>query len=127
MKIRCIKNDSNDITKGKDYLVYLDEYQHYLIENDIGIIKFYNKNCFEITKDFNIDNELLKQEDTINPKHYLKYNITPTKYIIENKLDFLEGNVIKYVTRHKDKNREEDIKKAIRYLEIMLENYKNIY
>lgn len=66
-------------------------------------------------------------EDNINPEHYLKYNITPTTYIIENNLNFLEGNVIKYVTRHKDKNKEEDIKKAIRYLEILLEYYDKIY
>lgn len=66
-------------------------------------------------------------EDNINPNHYLKYEITPTEYIIRNNLNFLEGNVIKYVTRHKDKNREEDIKKAIRYLEIILEYYNKIY
>ena len=65
--------------------------------------------------------------DNINPTHYLKYAITPTTYIIENKLDFLEGNVIKYVTRHKDKNKQEDLRKAIRYLEIMIENYDKIY
>ena len=63
--------------------------------------------------------------DNINPNHYLRFKITPTQYIVENNLSFLEGNVIKYVTRHRFKNGKEDIKKAIRYLEMILEyDYK---
>ena len=33
-------------------------------------------------------------------------------YIIKNKLDFLEGNIIKSVTRYKNKNGVEDLIKA---------------
>jgi|TARA_R110000796_G_scaffold119914_1_gene234034 hypothetical protein len=60
----------------------------------------------------------------INGDHYSKLKIQPTEYIIENKLGYIEGNVIKYVTRHKDKNGKEDIKKAIHYLEMLLEKYE---
>tara|TARA_R110000803_G_scaffold19688_1_gene51351 strand:+ start:2619 stop:2822 length:204 start_codon:yes stop_codon:yes gene_type:complete len=60
----------------------------------------------------------------INGNHYSKLKIQPTQYIIENKLGYIEGNVIKYVTRHKDKNGKEDIKKAIHYLEMLLEKYE---
>jgi len=52
--------------------------------------------------------------------HY-NTKIPPIDYIHENKLTFIEGNVIKYVSRHRAKNGAEDIKKAIHYLEILLE------
>ena len=33
-----------------------------------------------------------------------------------NRLDYLQGNVIKYVTRYKNKNGVEDLEKAAHYL-----------
>ena len=42
-------------------------------------------------------------------------------FINENKLLFAEGNAIKYICRHSVKGKEEDIKKAIHYLEMILE------
>ena len=56
-------------------------------------------------------------------QHYKNYKIQPIEYIVGNDLGYREGNVIKYVTRHKDKNGAEDIKKAIHYLEMILEDY----
>jgi hypothetical protein len=53
--------------------------------------------------------------------HYRKYPIQPIEYIVANNIGFLPGNVIKYVTRYKDKNGAEDIRKAIHYLEMILE------
>ena len=53
--------------------------------------------------------------------HYKKCKIQPIEYIHANNIGYLEGNVIKYVTRHKDKNGVEDIKKAMHYLELILE------
>lgn len=52
--------------------------------------------------------------------HY-QLPIQPVDYIYENGLGYLEGNVVKYVTRHKTKNGEEDILKAIDYLNMILE------
>ena len=45
----------------------------------------------------------------------------PIEYITKNNLDFLEGNVVKYITRHKLKGGVEDIKKVIHYAELILE------
>ena len=56
--------------------------------------------------------------------HYSKLKIQPTEYIIANKLPYIEGNVIKYVTRHRDKGKRKDIEKAIHYLEMLLEKYE---
>jgi hypothetical protein len=47
--------------------------------------------------------------------------IQPAEFINENKLLFAEGNAIKYICRHKSKGKEQDIKKAIHYLEMILE------
>ena len=53
--------------------------------------------------------------------HYRKYAIQPVEYSIANKLSFCAGNVVKYVTRYRDKNGAEDIRKAIHYLNLILE------
>lgn len=60
--------------------------------------------------------------------HY-QLPIQPTEYIVKNNLDYLSGNVIKYVTRWKSKHNSldkqlEDIDKAIHYLEL-LKSYLN--
>ena len=52
--------------------------------------------------------------------HYFS-EIQPIEYIHANKLGFIEGNVVKYITRHKSKNGAEDIRKAIHYCELLLE------
>jgi len=54
--------------------------------------------------------------------HY-QIPIQPVDYIVLNDLGYREGNVIKYVTRHDKKNGAEDIRKAIHYLEMILEEY----
>lgn len=58
----------------------------------------------------------------IGGDHYKKMAIQPTEYIIANGLSFIEGNVVKYVTRHKTKGGEDDIRKAIHYLELLLKH-----
>ena len=62
--------------------------------------------------------------DKINPSYYRK-KIEVTDYIIEYNMNFLEGNIIKYVTRYKDKNGIEDLKKAKWYLEKLIQCTKN--
>jgi hypothetical protein len=52
--------------------------------------------------------------------HY-QVAIQPWDYIIANNLGYLEGNVIKYVTRYKNKGGVEDLKKAQHYLAKLIE------
>lgn len=58
--------------------------------------------------------------------HY-QLPIQPVEYIYANNIGYFEGNVIKYVTRWKNKNGIEDLQKAKHYLEMLiaLENDKN--
>lgn len=46
-------------------------------------------------------------------KHYKDKGIQPVQYAQANNLNFCQTNVIKYITRHPDKNRVEDLFKAI--------------
>ena len=53
--------------------------------------------------------------------HYRALLIQPVEYISANELDFLQGNAIKYLSRHKGKGGAEDIKKAMHYCQLILE------
>jgi hypothetical protein len=53
--------------------------------------------------------------------HYRDKGIQPIIYIHANNLGFCEGNVVKYVTRWREKNGVADLKKAIHYLELLIE------
>lgn len=53
--------------------------------------------------------------------HYSKYAIQPTEYIIKNRLNFCEGNVVKYVTRWRDKGGVDDLRKAKHYIDMLIE------
>lgn len=53
--------------------------------------------------------------------HYKDLKIQPVEYIHANNLPFIEGCVVKYVTRHRAKNGAQDIKKAIHFLNLLLE------
>ena len=58
--------------------------------------------------------------------HYKKFKIQPVEFTTKNNLGFIEGNIIKYICRHEDKNGIEDINKAIHYCELLKElKYKN--
>ena len=52
--------------------------------------------------------------------HY-DMKIQPIEYIYQNSLDYCEGNVVKYISRHGRKNGADDIRKAIHYCELLLE------
>ena len=68
-----------------------------------------------------------KEEDKVNSAkynplnvqqsgdHYNKRGIQPVEYGIANNLSFPQVNVVKYVTRHEDKNGIDDLAKSIHY------------
>ena len=65
-------------------------------------------------------------EKQVGGKHYKNFRIQPAEFINENKLLFAEGNAIKYICRHSAKGKEQDIRKAIHYLEMILERDYNV-
>jgi hypothetical protein len=77
-------------------------------------------------KEFNSHNDMIRQsvkgkDRQVGGDHYIDFKIMPIEYISKNKLDFLEGNVVKYISRHRKKNGAEDIRKVIHYAELILE------
>jgi len=54
--------------------------------------------------------------------HYLNMGIQPITFIMGNDLGFCEGNIVKYVTRWREKGGVEDLRKAIHYIEFLIAN-----
>lgn len=52
--------------------------------------------------------------------HYAKYPIQPIEYIHANKLDFEQGNIVKLITRFRDKGGAQDLRKIKQYADILL-------
>lgn len=60
----------------------------------------------------------------VDGDHY-SMEIQPVEYITRNKLGFKRGNVVKYVSRDKRKNKDRDIIKSMHYhLLILQHDYK---
>jgi len=62
-----------------------------------------------------------------NGKMNNHYNgvIQPVEFIVANDIPFREGNIIKYVYRHRKKNGIEDLRKARHYIDMLIEDYIN--
>jgi hypothetical protein len=61
--------------------------------------------------------------ETKHPAHY-NNGIECWDYIASHNMGFLEGNIIKYVTRYKHKNGKEDLLKAREYLNKLILQYE---
>lgn len=63
----------------------------------------------------------------IDPDHYKQGDIEVIDFILDQNFNYLEGNIVKYVSRYKLKNGVEDLKKAEWYLRelILLEERAN--
>ena len=92
----------------------------------MGLMDKAIKDTVKDKKDFkkiNIEKEArLATERQVGGDHYKSCKIQPVDYIVENNLTFLEGNVVKYITRHRRKGEgASDIEKVIHYCELILE------
>ena len=62
----------------------------------------------------------------IGGANYKKYKIQHSLFINKNKILFAEGNAIKYICRHQDKGKKQDLLKAIHYIEMIIERDYNV-
>lgn len=53
--------------------------------------------------------------------HYKKYSIQPVEYIHSNNIPFIEGSIIKYVTRWRDKGGLKDLEKARHFIDLLID------
>ncbi len=71
---------------------------------------------FSAVDSVNLVNDLVN-----HPKHYTVGRIEVWDFIVDQKLGYLAGNVVKYVCRHEHKgNPLQDLKKARAYLEKLI-------
>lgn len=56
----------------------------------------------------------------IGGSHYLDCKIEPVEFIHANALGFCEGNIIKYVSRHRAKGGKTDLLKARHYIDLLI-------
>ena len=99
--------------------IWLKETQEYLRMSD-----------FEITKETKITSEPLDTGLIDKQEHYTANGIQPIDLMRQNFTQeafkgFLEGNILKYVLRHKRKNGVEDLRKAMTYLTWLIEEEEN--
>ena len=60
-------------------------------------------------------------EQQVGGDHYKQLKIQPVEYIHANGIAFIEGNVIKYVSRWRSKGGVHDLRKARHFLDILIE------
>lgn len=112
-------------TEGKEYKVVSRGGIVLCLQDDDG--DFYTQREINM----NSTKFKLKEETTIsdlldNQTHYKKQGIEPIDLMRKNLskeefAGFLQGNVLKYMLRYKDKNGLEDLKKAKTYLKWLIE------
>ena len=57
----------------------------------------------------------------IGGDHYKSMVIQPSEFINRNNIPFAEGNAIKYLCRHKQKNQKQDLLKAKHYIDMEID------
>lgn len=116
--VECITDKYECLTKGKIYKVDYEYLDCIIVTNDEGHKKKYPVDTFGKSTSRE-DNS-----DKTKPTYYgTGFDVIDFCQI--NNLDFMQGNVIKYVTRYKDKNGKEDLLKAREYIDRMIKKMES--
>jgi len=62
------------------------------------------------------------KDHQVGGDHYKKMKIQPIDYIMANQMPFCEASIVKYVSRWRDKNGIEDLRKAKRLIDFIIED-----
>jgi hypothetical protein len=66
------------------------------------------------------------KDKQVGGSHYKKMNVEVYEFCMVNNIPFVEGNIIKYVCRYKDKGGLDDLLKAKHYLEMLIESMSEL-
>jgi len=66
-------------------------------------------------------------EQVHQPSHYARFAIEPITFSVKNELSLNAGNAIKYICRHDAKNGAQDLKKALRSIQMELEHRYDLH
>lgn len=65
--------------------------------------------------------ETPKPNNQVGGTHYSDLAIEPIQFIESNELGYCEGNAVKYISRWRNKNGVEDLRKAVWYIERLIQ------
>lgn len=121
----CTRAQSKLFTEGKEYPIFINRYNRPVIIDDFGTY-WYDDELHILDSNFILSDVKDMGEPPItdlidNQTHYKNQGIEPIDLMRKNFskeefAGFLQGNVLKYMLRYKDKNGLEDLKKAKTYL-----------
>lgn len=125
----CEKSHSVIFTEGTEYKVFYDDqykvsfddqYKVFVIKDDTGF-PWYDYEINQTGNKFKLKEESQSSDLIDNQSHYKNQGIEPIdlmrkNFTKEEFAGFLQGNVLKYMLRYKDKNGVEDLKKAKTYM-----------
>jgi hypothetical protein len=81
-----------------------------------------HKSTAQVVKDYEIKQDVRRGLDPLSPKHY-DNSWKVGDFITEMNLTFYEGNVVKYLCRHRKKDGLADLIKARNYLNKVINEY----
>ncbi len=67
------------------------------------------------------ETEVVPLDIQIGGSHYKDFPIQPLEFCQRNQLNYCESNAIKYLCRHRKKGGAQDLRKAIHYIQCLLE------
>lgn len=93
----------------------------YWIEQGRVLIEYVSESNFDLVESKIKEEKKSALDIQEGGGHYKSKGIQPVEYAYRNNLGFIESNVVKYVSRWKEKNGIQDLKKARHYLDILIE------
>lgn len=125
----CIKTLSHRWTEGKEYPVIYNNFNRSGIKDNTSRF-WYEHEINNLPYIFILKEEPQTPDLIENQPHYKNQSIEPidlmrNNFSKEEYSGFLQGNVLKYMLRYKDKNGLEDLKKAKTYLTWLIEEEEN--
>ena len=127
-KLKSVDCDNIDLTFNEIYDVFIDSEEYEFIIDDVGDKRYvlFNNNCYEYVDVTAEASDTTNNVNTTNKKynplvvqqsgnHYKNGKIQPIEYSERNNLSMCQGNIVKYVTRHKEKNGVDDLAKVVHY------------
>ena len=122
----CTESHASQWTEGKEYKVYFNNNTHAFALSDNNLTLWYEDELNEGQHKFKLKEETETTDLIDNQPHYKNQGIEPIDLMRKNFskeefAGFLQGNVLKYMLRYKDKNGLEDLKKAKTYLTWLIE------
>ena len=81
---------------------------------------------FFVAEKFKLAEDVTQPMQTqVGGSHYKDLKIQPVEYIMANNIPYMEGNVVKYCTRWRNKGGVQDLEKAMHYLQMLIEKEKS--